>query len=327
MTTRRTALITGVFGQDGSLLAERLLSYDYRVVGVVRPGSKPPDAERRALASRCELVAVDLAVPPTTSWANDLIAEVQPDEVYHLAACHHSSEGDAREDPARMIDVNFTAALALAHGVLARGRGRIVLAGSSQMFTPAHPPPRIDEQTAHAPATFYGVTKSCALAALRWLREHRGLHGSCAILFNHESPRRSLRFASRKITHAAARIAAGLDQQLELADTSSRIDFSAAADVVAGMHAMASADAPAERVIASGELHSLAEVCQIAFAAVGLDWREHVRSAKPPGDRPGLVGDPSSMERELGWSRTYTFAAWVEEMVRADQRNIAELEQ
>ena len=299
MTAQRTELITGVLGQDGSYLAERLRAHGYRVVGITRK-------------------EIDLAAPPSPQWATDLIAEVKPDEVYHLAACHHSSA--YRDDPAqqqRMVLVNYTAALALAHGLLARGSGRFIFAGSSQMYTAQDPPARIDEHTSHAPSTFYGVTKAATRDALRWLRERHGLHASTAILFNHESPRRSPAFASRKIVQAAVRIAAGQQRTLELADLSSRTDWSWAPDVVAALHAMATADVPADRVVASGKLHTIADLCEVAFAAVGRDWHEHVTCEKPQGDRPALVGDASALERD-GWTRTRRFAEWVTEMVRAE---------
>jgi GDPmannose 4,6-dehydratase len=318
--SERVALVTGVFGQDGSLLAEHLLARDYRVIGVIRPGAQP-DEERRTLADRCELIELDLA---TEGWAPALITRVQPDEVYHLAACHRSSEPGLRDEPAeqhRMVAVNTAAAVALAHALLARGESSLVVAGSSQMYTPALPPLRVDERTPHAPATYYGETKLRALTELRALRD-QGLRASCAIMFNHESPRRPRSFVSRKITHAAARIAAGLDTTLELADVSSRVDFSAAADVVVALHAMASGPA-GDYVIASGELHSLAELCAVAFEAVGLDWRDHVSTPRPPGDRAALVGDPALAERDLGWQRRFTFEAWVREMVEADQRRVA----
>ena len=315
-----TALITGILGQDGSLLAERLLAHDYRVVGVMRPGSVIA-AELRTPLAGCELVEVDLA---TTGWADSLVQRITPDEVYHLAACHHSSE--RRDDPAqqqRMVAVNYAACLALAHAVLARGRGRLVIAASSQMYTPSTPHLRVDEATPRAPASFYGVTKANTLDAIAWLRARQGLAASTAILFNHESPRRPASFVTRKITRATARIAAGLDTTVELLDTASAVDFTCAHDIVAGLHALARAE-PADRVFASGELHTIADVCSVAFATVGLDWQHHVRSQRPPGGRPALVGDPTRSERELGWQRRHSFAAWIEEMVHADRRRIAE---
>ena len=314
-----TALVTGIYGQDGSLLAELLLGRGYRVAGVVRPGATPPDAERAELARRCEIVEVDLA--KMGDWAKDLVGSFEPDEVYHLAAAHHSS---ARQDDAaeqeRMVQVNEAAAIALARAVVARGRGSLVVAGSSQMYRASSPPQRVDERTPHDPSTFYGVTKAKALSAIRVLREQQGLRGSCAILFNHESARRTPEFASRKITRAAARIAAGLDRSLELHDVSRRVDFSSAHDVVVALHAMATAAQPDDRVVASGELRSIAELCEVAFAAVGLRWEEHVRSLEPAGERPALVGNPSRIERELGWQRSRSFAAWVQEMVELDRR-------
>ncbi|CAN5672546.1 GDP-mannose 4,6-dehydratase [soil metagenome] len=316
-----TALITGVLGQDGSLLAELLLDRGYRVVGVARPGAQVA-RELHSLVSRITMIELDLA---TTGWATELVRREQPDEVYHLAACHRSSEPGLRDDPEtqqRMVAVNHAAALALAHALLVVDRGRLVVAGSSQMYTPALPPPRITEAIPRAPATFYGVTKASTLDALAWLRTHQGLGASTAILFNHESPRRPPAFVSRKITLAAARIAAGRAHELVLGDLSSRADFCSAVDVVEALAAMATHE-PADRVLASGELHGLADLCAAAFGAVGLDWRAYVRSSQPAGDRPALVGDPTRAEHELGWRRRRDFTTWVTEMVSADRDRVA----
>ena len=293
-----TALVTGIRGQDGSLLAELLTERGYRVVGLAR-------------------AELDIAAHPEA--LAEVVARVRPDEIYHLAAAHRSSEPGTVEDDAlhaQMTAVNYAAPLVLARALLAQGHGRLVFAASSQMYTPALPPLRIDETTPRAPASYYGGTKARALAELAELRASRGLAVSTAILFNHESPRRSPAFVSRKITQAAARIAAGRERELVLLDTSSRADFSSARDIVEGLHAMALA-APDDRVLASGELRAIHELCAAAFGAVGLDWRDHVRSTREPGERPALVGDPGRAERELGWVRR-SFAEWVGEMVESD---------
>jgi GDPmannose 4,6-dehydratase len=310
-----TALITGVLGQDGSLLAELLLSRGYRVVGIDRPEAAVP-AELRSLVERIELVGLDLETAPV----GDLVAREQVAEIYHLAACHRSSEPGQAEDPTqqqRMVAVNHAAALALAHAALARG-ARIIVAGSSQMYTPALPAPVITEATPRAPATFYGVTKAATLDALAWLRAHQGLAASTAILFNHESPRRPPAFVSRKITIAAARIAAGKEHELVLKDLSSRTDFSSAHDIVEGLHAMALGQ-PGDHVLASGRLYELAELCEAAFSALGLAWRDHVRSLTPAGERPALIGDSAKARRELGWQPRREFKTWVGEMAQADR--------
>lgn len=310
----RTALVTGIHGQDGSLLAEHLRARGYRVVGVARPGSS------RVAPETSDVVEVDLARPPER-WAHALLDRVAPDEIYCLAACHRSSDPSLRDDPdqqQRMVEVNLTAPLALAHAVLAaRSRASLVLAASSQMYTATEPALRVDEATPVAPSTFYGVMKASAVHAIRWLREQQGLRGASAILFNHESPRRAPEFVSRRITRAAARIAAGLERELEVLDLASRVDFSSAYDVVAGLHVLATAETPVDCVVASGELHTIEDLCRVAFAAVGLDHRAHVRSTRPPGPRPALVGDARRLEA-LGWTRTRSFDQWVSEMVAAD---------
>jgi GDPmannose 4,6-dehydratase len=198
-----TALITGVLGQDGSLLAELLVQRGYRVVGVAR----------RAASVTHEIVELDLAARPET--LAEIVDAVRPDEVYHLAAAHRSSEQVEDESlRARMTAVNRVAPVTLGRALAARGRGRLVFAASSQMYTAALPARRIDESAPRAPSTFYGETKASALEELARLRTSYGLEVAAAILFNHESPRRPLAFASRKITRAAARIAAGLDREL-----------------------------------------------------------------------------------------------------------------
>jgi GDPmannose 4,6-dehydratase len=322
-----TALITGVLGQDGSLLAELLLDRGYRVVGIARSLARArEDIELRTLVERIELIELDLA-EVAGDWATDVLARVQPDEVYHLAACHRSSDPSLRDDPtehARMDRVNTAAGLALGNALLARGHGRLVFAASSQMYTPAAPPLHVDERTPRAPATYYGITKASCVDGLARLRAERGLAASSAILFNHESPRRPTTFVSRKISLAVARIAAGQQRQLALADLASRVDFSSARDIVEALHAMGQASKGDDFVIASGELVHIEDVCRVAFASVGLDWREHVTSAQVPGERPALVGDPSRAESQLHWQRRHAFADWVAEMVTADQRRIAE---
>ena len=313
-----TALITGVLGQDGSLLAELLLDRDYRVIGIDRPDARVAP-ELRSLADRIELIGVDLETAPV----GELVARHEADEIYHLAACHRSSEPGQADDPAqqqRMVAVNHAATLALAHAALARD-ARIVFAASSQMYTPALPAPAIAETTPRAPATFYGVTKATALDALAWLRERQALRASTAILFNHESPRRPPAFVSRKITQAAVRIAAGKQRELVLGDVASRTDFSSARDIVEGLHAMA-LGAPGEYVLASGQLCELGELCQLAFSLVNLDWRDYVRSSKAPGERPALRGDPAKAERVLGWQRRRALTTWISEMVEADRRQV-----
>jgi GDPmannose 4,6-dehydratase len=310
----RTALVTGIYGQDGSLLAEHLLARGYRVVGVARPDA-PPRNE-----TACDVIAIDLAHPPAR-WAHDLLGRVAPDEIYCLAACHRSSDPNLRDDPdqqQRMVDVNFAAPLALAHAVLAaRSSTSLVLAASSQMYTPTDPPLRVDEQTPFSPTTFYGTLKASAVSAIRFLRDQQGLRGASAILFNHESPRRTPDFVSRRISRAAARIAAGLERELEVVDLASLVDFSSARDVVAGLHVMAATATPVDCVVASGQLHSIEDICRVAFSAVGLDYRDYVRSQRPPGPRSALVGDPSRLS-SLGWSATRSFEDWVREMVARD---------
>ena len=202
----RTALITGALGQDGSLLTELLLSQGYRVVGVVRAESAIPVDGPLSAAT---FVAVDLA---DAIAVRALLEEHRPDELYHLAAFHHSSQqtevGSAVVGKDSMFTTNFLATKTLAFALLQMQlECHLVFAASSQMFTAAEMRHEIDERSPHRPSTFYGHTKSWGVELLAHLRNEAGLRASSAILFNHESPRRGAQFVSRKITRAAAQAA------------------------------------------------------------------------------------------------------------------------
>lgn len=323
----RTALVTGILGQDGSLLAELLLSRDYRVHGWVRPGSlgKDPGEQKRFVAQRCELSEVDVA---DATAVREAFARVQPDEVYHLAAVHHSSEHRPAFDGERneaMARVNFGSTLALADAILKlRPSCRFVYAGSSQMYEATAADTRVDEDTPHSPATFYGVTKAQSRELISFYRRKRGLHGSVAILFNHESTRRDPRFLTRKVTSAAARISAGSRERLELLDLGARVDWSSAEDIVDGLYRIAQAADPADYVLGSGFLTSVVELLDDAFGHAGLNWRDHVTAPSASGPSRGLVADPSCARRELSWVPARSFRNMIREMVDHDAAVLAQ---
>jgi|SRR5579872_598864 len=309
----RVALITGVLGQDGSLLSEWLVSQGYRVVGVVRT-----PAQTRTPRPRVELVHADLCDPEEVRW---LLDSCKPDEIYHLAAFHVSAqEGAGAQLEARrlMLATSFNITQTLAMSLLESGaKSHLVFAGSSQMYTATGAEDRVDETTPRQPSTFYGHAKSWAAQLLAQLRAEFGLRASTAILFNHESPRREARFVSRKITQAAAQIAAGRNTRLELANIQARVDWCSASDVVRALHAMASAREGRDYVIASGTLHSVEELLECAFRRCGLDWRAHVtfQSTRPEAS---LRGDPALIEATLGWRRSVSFEQLVQDMVDND---------
>jgi GDPmannose 4,6-dehydratase len=313
----KTALITGASGQDGTLLSEWLTGLGYRVVGVVREATRSTQIQ----AGGAELLSTDLCDPLAM---RALLERWQPDEIYHLAAYHHSSEENAADSRLAgmqsMLATNFAATQALAFAILATGaKPSLVFAGSSQMYTAAGGDDQVSELTPPRPSTFYGRVKSWSSDLLALLREDFGLRASTAILFNHESPLRRSQFVSRKITQAAAAIRLGRPGRLEVLNTRARADWCSAADVVRALHLMGTAPAARDYVVASGVLHSVEDLLALAFGHCGLDWREHV-VAREAREQPALRGDPRLIENELGWQRSVSFEQLIREMVEHDLR-------
>ena len=321
---RRTALITGILGQDGTLLAERLLARGDRVVGVARPGAiarARDDPDRSLVARRCEIHELDIGSPELAS----LVAAVEPGETYHLAAVHHSSEGASGETPAvlgAMTAVNFNMAETLARTLAERGlESRLLVAASSQIWTPARLEHVVDETVAPNPTTFYGKTKTWAMQCLDHFRERFGVHASCAILFNHESHLRAPAFVTRKVCLHAARVARGERSRLRLANIGARVDWTAAQDSVAAMQAIASHERPGDFVVASGRARSIRDLLDAAFAAIGVAWQPHV-DCDIDRPLPCLVGDSAKAHRILGWRPTIAFSEMVARMVERDLRRL-----
>ncbi len=312
----RTALITGPCGQDGTLLARHLSRLGYRVVGIVRPDGR---TDTDGVPCGIELVATDISA--RAAWS-ELLARHAPQEIYHLAACHHSTQEGAdpryRRRSEEMVDTNFLSTKALAFALLEAGLPcHVVFAGSSQMYSAEGSHRAIDECTERKPSTFYGHTKSWSMDLLGQLRKDFGLRASTAILFNHESPLRRPQFVSRRISQAAAAAGRGQPVHLDLLNIGARADWTSAHDVVWALHLMATANHPADYVVASGELHSVREMLDIAFGHVGLDWRPLV-TAQRDVEQPALVGDATLLERTLGWKRQHSFSDLISQMVDAD---------
>jgi GDPmannose 4,6-dehydratase len=312
----RTALITGVLGQDGSLLAELLLSRGYRVVGAVRPGSLlPADGPLTEVA----FVTLDLADPAAV---RSLLEKWHPDELYHLAAFHHSSQDNsvsaASASKDAMLTTNFLSTKTLAFALVEmQSTCHLVFASSSQMFTALEMDHEISERSPRQPASFYGHAKSWSMDLLAFLRGESGLRASGAILFNHESPRRGRQFVSRKITCAAAQAVMGGSPKLDLDNIGSRVDWSSARDVVKALNMMGRSDKPRDYVVASGTLHSVRDLLQIAFNHVHLDWQRFT-TYREDRATPALVGRARALEELLGWKREMCFEDIVTEMVDHD---------
>jgi GDPmannose 4,6-dehydratase len=312
----RRALITGITGQDGSYLAELLLEQGYEVFGLVRRSSSPRLERIAHLEDRLELLRGDLLDPSSLVAA---VAAARPDEVYNLAA--QSFVPTSWQEPVLTAEFTGLGVTRLLEALRqAAPEARFYQASSSEIFGQVAQSPQ-DEHTPFWPRSPYGVAKLYGHWITVNYRESYGLFACCGILFNHESPRRGEEFVTRKITRAAARIARGLERELVLGNLAARRDWGFAGDYVRAMWLMLQRDDPRDYVIASGETHSVAEFCERAFAEVGLDWREHVRSDERflrPAEIDRLVGDARRAREELGWRPQMDFAELVAHMVRAD---------
>jgi GDPmannose 4,6-dehydratase len=310
------ALITGIGGQDGSYLAEHLLDEGYEVTGTVL-GSPEDYDTLEPVRDRIRFVELDLA---DTDAVAEAIAELGPDELYHLAAV--SFVPAWWDDPVGLTRSTTAATIALLEGVRrARPQMRQFHASSSEIFAGVGEEPQ-SETTRLVPLTPYGAAKAFTLHAVQSYRRQYGLHASAGILFNHESPRRPEHFVTRKLTRAAAAISLGLEDHVELGSLDARRDWGFAGDYVRAMRLMARAEEPDDYVVATGEARTVRELAEAAFGAVGLDWREHVRYDHSLGrgatDARALVGDATKAREQLGWRPEVGFAELVSMMVQAD---------
>ncbi|MBB3349630.1 GDP-mannose 4,6-dehydratase [Sphingomonas sp. BK069] len=310
----RTALIFGIAGQDGSYLAELLLGEGYRVVGTSRD---PSSARARLGAIGCgaaELTDVDLR---STAAIAALVDRSCPDEIYNFAA--FSTGLGMHDRPVEIAEINGV----LIARVLDAIRGaptRFCQASSSEMFGIARTSPQ-DEHTTFTPRSPYGAAKLLAHQLIGMARQRDRTFACSAILFNHESERRPAAFVTRKITRAAAAIAVGAADELVLGDLEARRDWSHAADAVRAMALMLRAEQPDDYVVASGETHSVAELCEIAFAHAGLHWKRHVRvdpALRRSPDGAQLMGDARRARTRLGWAPRIGFQTMIKNMVDAD---------
>lgn len=309
-----TALITGIAGQDGSYLAELLLEKGYTVCGVTK-GPETGLDRLAPTAHRLVLHATDLR---TQSALEALIEKCAPDEIYHLAA--ESFMPAYAGDPAGAMEDSALGSLRLLEAVRrVRPQARFCLAGSSEMFGRAAESPQT-ERTPFAPRNLYGIAKVFAHSCAALYREQHGLFTGTAFLFNHESPRRNVSFVTRKITSTAARIKLGLAQELRLGNLDARRDWGFAGDYARAMWLMLQQDRPDDYVIATGKTHSVRELCELAFARVGLDYRSYVVQdpAQVRTNDYEPVGDAAKARNVLGWQPQISFAELVNMMVDAD---------
>ena len=315
-----TALITGVTGQDGAYLAELLLGKGYRVVGLMRRSASSDVIGERlrwlGILDHVELVDGNLV---DISSLIRILRDVQPDEVYNLAA--QSFVAASWQQPILTGSVTALGAGNVLEAVrLIRPEARFYQASSSEMFGLIQEP-RQSERTPFYPRSPYGVAKLYAHWMTVNYRESFGLHASSGILFNHESPLRGIEFVTRKVTDGVARIKLGLADELSLGNLDAKRDWGHARDYVRAMHLMLQQDTSDDYVIATGETHSIRELCQLAFAHVGLNYEDKVK-VDPRFMRPAevdvLLGDASKAKQQLGWTPETSLADMVAEMVEAD---------
>lgn len=316
----KKALITGITGQDGSYLTERLLGLGYEVHGLVRRVALE-DPERRFtriahLLDRVQLHAASLESYPSIF---NVMSGHEFDECYHLAAQSFVAESFSDGFSTMNTNINGT------HYMLAALRDlrpacRFYFAGSSEMFGKARETPQ-SEATPFHPRSPYGISKVAGFELTRNYREAYGMFAASGILFNHEGPRRGYEFVTRKITSTVARIKTGQATELRLGNLEARRDWGHAEDYVAAMHLILQHNEPDDFVVASGESHTVREFCELAFAEAGLNYRDYVRIDEKfyrPAEVETLEGDSSKARRILGWKPTYTFAELVKLMVRND---------
>jgi GDPmannose 4,6-dehydratase len=312
----KTALITGITGQDGSYLAELLLEKGYRIVGMVRRASTENFERITHLRERIELRQADLLDQLSLI---DLLRAVEPDEIYNLAA--QSFVPTSWQQPVLTAEFDAVGVTRLLEAVrLVAPGARVYQASSSEMFGQVRETPQ-RETTPFYPRSPYGVAKAYGHFITVNYRESYGFYACSGILFNHESPRRGREFVTRKVSDGAARVKLGLARELRLGNLEARRDWGFAGDYVDAMWRMLQQPKADDYVVATGESHTVRELVEIAFGAVGLDWREWVHEDPAllrPAEVERLVGDASKARRVLGWAPRVSFRELVETMVRAD---------
>jgi GDPmannose 4,6-dehydratase len=316
----KRALITGITGQDGSYLAELLLDKDYEVHGVMRRNSTFTTGRIEHIFDKIELHYGDLA---DSSSLQHIVAKVQPDEVYNLAAQSHVKV--SFDVPEYTADVTGTGTLRLMEAIrTCAPKAKFYQASSSEMFGKVLEVPQT-EKTPFYPRSPYGAAKVYSYWITKNYRESYDMFACNGILFNHESPRRGETFVTRKITRAVAAIKAGKQDKLYLGNLDAKRDWGFAGDYVEAMWLMLQQDKPDDYVVATNETHSVKEFCEIAFGRVGLDWQKYVEVSEKyfrPAEVDLLIGDPAHAKKQLNWEPKVSFKQLVEMMVDMDVKNL-----
>jgi GDPmannose 4,6-dehydratase len=313
----RSALIIGAGGQDGRLLARLLLDRGYAVLGWTRtePTATPP----------CNCTVIDILQPVAVDAE---LRRFQPDEIYYLAAFHHSTEDTIEESAAELLRRSFDVhVLGLLNVLQAMEeccqRARLFYAASSHVFGPPVAEWQ-NEKTTFLPNSAYGISKAAGIQCCQFYRRENGIFAATGILFNHESPLRKPSFLSQKIVRGALQARRDLTYKLVLGDLEAKIDWGYAPDYVDAMFRILQLPEASDFVVASGEIHTVREFAQAAFGALGLDWRRHVESDARLLNRVAhpLRGDSGKLRAATGWSPTVGFAEMVAELVHEAEKTV-----
>lgn len=317
-----TAIITGATGQDGLYMAELLFSKGYRVIGAIRDVSNSSDKIPRSLLSKIELIQWDMRDQRSIS---EIFRVYAPKEIYNYSA--YSTGSGMYNDPVEMGDVNGLAISRILESIREVDNSiRFCQASSSEMFGETEETPQT-EKTAFHPRSPYGAAKLYAHSMINIYRKRYGIFACSAILFNHESPRRGFEFVTRKITREVAKIKRGLSSTLSLGNLDARRDWGFAGDYVRAMWLMLQAELPDDYVIATGEVHSVRELCEIAFNHVGLDYKDYVvedLKSYRPLEEIQLVGVSDKARKVLRWEPEINFHQLICMMVDGDLQHIDE---
>ena len=326
---KKVALITGITGQDGSYLAELLLSKGYEVHGIVRRVALE-DETHRLWRIRKILKNVNLHAGSLESYASlfNIILKIKPSEIYHLAAQSYVDYSFQDEFSTLNININGTHYLLSAVKEFATSKVKFYFAGSSEMFGKVEEVPQ-KENTPFNPRSSYGISKVTGFYMVKNYREAYKIHASSGILFNHEAPRRGFEFVTRKITHAVAKIKKGSKEKLKLGNIKAKRDWGHAKDYVEAMWLMMQQETPSDYVIGTGKEYSVEQFAQKAFSHVGLNYKDHIEidaQLKRPSEVDSLLADFSKAKKLLKWEPKVSFDNLVKDMVESDIKYLTNYE-
>ncbi|MGH7852612.1 MAG: GDP-mannose 4,6-dehydratase [Candidatus Binatia bacterium] len=321
----KRALITGITGQDGSYLAEHLLSLGYEVHGLVRRVAlEDPVRRLHRISHLVDRLVLHPATLETYPSIFNVISRVPLDECYHLAA--QSFVAESFNDGFSTMNTNINGTHYMLAALYEQRRDcKFYFAGSSEMFGKVRETPQT-EMTPFHPRSPYGISKVAGFDLTRNYREAYGMFCCNGILFNHESPRRGFEFVSRKITSTAAQIKLGMATELAMGNLDAKRDWGHAADYVKAMHLMLQQSEADDYVVATGETHTVREFCELAFRELGLDYEKYIKVDERyyrPAEVHVLLGDSTKARRILSWQPKYEFSELVKEMVQADLEEAA----